>query len=102
MGNNLSADERWERAIEHEPSYAGRPRPIIPLAYGGAVRQYVERRTAESLRCSCCERLLFGCVTDEQGRCAVCAHDDLVRCEACGFHARATGCDVHQMARSAK
>lgn len=72
-----SFDARWERDCEREPGYVGRPRPVIPLAYAGAVRSYIERLPAS--RCSVCEKPSAGL------RCKECQAGDARRC-ACGCY----------------
>jgi hypothetical protein len=74
-----SFDDRWERDLEREPTYVGRPRPVIALSVFGTVKQYIERSKPVS-RCSVCEKPTAGL------RCAECQARNAQRvdCE-CGF-----------------
>jgi hypothetical protein len=79
MVRSRSFDDQFAWATEKEPSYQGRPRPIIPLSVHGAVKQYMARR-APLLLCPVCERSVAA-----EGRCATCEARDLrrVECECC-------------------
>jgi hypothetical protein len=46
-----SFDEQWERDREKEPTWNGPTRPIIPLAYAGAVKTHIGG-TSKCSRCS--------------------------------------------------
>lgn len=78
MSKRLSFDTRLARDLEREPSYRGRPRPIIPLSVFGTVRQYIERSKPVS-RCSVCEKPTAGL------RCGECQAGDAKPC-ACGCY----------------
>lgn len=86
-----SFDDRYAWALEKEPTYTGRPRPVIPLSYGGAVKAYFARQTPIT-RCSVCERMTSGAET-----CAVCIETGARRVECeCGYlrEGEQCGCEV--------